>query len=153
MLPFLLTPLAAPQLAPRSFEPLPLGAIAPQGWLQDQLVRQASSLSGYISQTRGLGNAPPLYHGDSDVVNQSQWIGGDGWPGDHLDSNDQVCRCPPAQRHSQRSPHPLAPLVLRGSGLGTGRMEMRLSWRCSERPAPCTACPPTCRSTPSSTAA
>ena len=82
-------PSIAPHLAPRSFEPLPLGAIAPQGWLQDQLVRQASSLSGYISQTRGLGNAPPLCHGDSDVVNQSQWIGGEGWPGDHLDRNDQ----------------------------------------------------------------
>ena len=57
---------AAPALAPRAYEPLPLGAIAPHGWLQDQLVRQASSLSGYLCKTRGLGNAPPLFHGDSD---------------------------------------------------------------------------------------
>ena len=49
MLSFVSASLATPAtLAPRAFEPLPLGAIAPQGWLQDQLVRQASSLSGYL---------------------------------------------------------------------------------------------------------
>ena len=34
--------LEPPKLAPRTFEPLPLGAIAPRGWLLEQLVRQAS---------------------------------------------------------------------------------------------------------------
>lgn len=48
-------------LYPRIYHPLPLGSIAPQGWLLEQLVRQASSLSGYLSSTQGLGG----YHGDS----------------------------------------------------------------------------------------
>ena len=51
-------------LAPRVYEPLPLGSVAPQGWLLGQLIRQASTLSGYLSRTIGLGG----YHGDSDVV-------------------------------------------------------------------------------------
>ena len=42
-------------LSPRQYEPLPLGSIAPQGWLLDQLVRQAGSLSGYLSSTQNVG--------------------------------------------------------------------------------------------------
>lgn len=72
-------------LAPRAFEPLPLGAIAPHGWLLDQLVRQASSLSGYLSSTQGVGS---WFHGDSNVVNMTQWLGGPGWAQDHLDESD-----------------------------------------------------------------
>ena len=74
-----------PPLAPRTFEPLPLGAIAPQGWLLDQLVRQGSSLSGYLSSTRSLGG----YHGDSDVVNKTKWLGGTGGGPGYIASNDQ----------------------------------------------------------------
>ena len=65
-------PLVYPPLAPRAFEPLPLGAIAPHGWVLEQLVRQATSLSGYLSSTRHLGG----FHGDSDVVNKTRWLGG-----------------------------------------------------------------------------
>eukprot|EP00040_Diaphanoeca_grandis_P018239 m.95747 g.95747 ORF g.95747 m.95747 type:complete len:274 (+) comp26846_c0_seq1:87-908(+) len=63
----------APYLSPRTFEPLPLGSIAPTGWLLGQLLRQASSLSGYLSSTENLGGSD---HVDSNVVNQSRWIGG-----------------------------------------------------------------------------
>jgi hypothetical protein len=72
-------------LAPEALQPLPLGAIAPQGWLLDQLVRQASSLSGHLAVTRNLGG----YHGDSNVVNQSRWLGGPGGGPWFISSNDQ----------------------------------------------------------------
>ena len=60
---------ATSPLAPRAFTPLPLGQLAPQGWLQDQLVLQANSLAGYMSTSTFPG---------ADHVNQSLWIGGDG---------------------------------------------------------------------------
>lgn len=72
-------------LAPRVFQPLPLGSIAPEGWLLGQLVRQASSLSGYLSTTEGLGG----YHGDSNVVNMTKWLGGRGGGPSFISSNDQ----------------------------------------------------------------
>lgn len=74
-----------PPLAPRIFEPLPLGAIAPAGWVLEQLVRQASSLSGYLSGTQNLGG----YHGDSNVVNMTKWLGGHGGGPGYIASNDQ----------------------------------------------------------------
>ena len=41
------TSFAAPsKLVPKAFKPLPTGAIAPTGWLLDQLLLQANSLSG-----------------------------------------------------------------------------------------------------------
>lgn len=76
---------APPPLSPRVYEPLPLGNIAPQGWLLGQLVRQASTLSGYLSSTIGLGG----YHGDSNVVNMTQWLGGRGGGPGYIASNDQ----------------------------------------------------------------
>jgi hypothetical protein len=55
-------------LAPRAFEPLPLGQVRPTGWLRDQLQIQADGLSGHL-------------HEFWPDVARSQWIGGDveGW--------------------------------------------------------------------------
>ena len=39
------------KLAARAFRPFATGQIAPQGWLLDQLLLQANSLSGYMSQS------------------------------------------------------------------------------------------------------
>ena len=35
-------------LQPRAFQPLPVGAIRPAGWLQNQLLTQADGLSGHM---------------------------------------------------------------------------------------------------------
>ena len=64
-------PRPPPSLAPRSYKPLPLGNVAPRGWLLDQLVRQANGLSGVMPLSTFPG---------ADTVNQSLWIGGDGKP-------------------------------------------------------------------------
>ena len=57
-----------PHLTPCAFEPLPLGAIRPEGWLLNQLRIQASGLSGHLDEFW------------PDLV-QSAWLGGDaeGW--------------------------------------------------------------------------
>ena len=57
------------QLTPRAFEPVRLGDIAPAGWLAEQLVVQANSLSGYLAKSTFPG---------ADIINRSVWIGGDG---------------------------------------------------------------------------
>ena len=57
--------LAAP--APAAWSPLPLGALAPQGWLLEQLIRQANALSGFMPTS--------TFPGALDV-NTSLWVGG-----------------------------------------------------------------------------
>lgn len=59
-------------LAPSSFEAIPLGNVAPSGWLLEQLLLQANSLSGYMSKSTFPGAVD---------VNTSLWIGGDGKKG------------------------------------------------------------------------
>ena len=62
--------IAAPAtLAPKKFERPPVGAIAPQGWLLEQLLLQSNSLAGYLSDSSFPG---------ADHVNMSAWSGGDG---------------------------------------------------------------------------
>ncbi len=58
----------APALLQRAFDPLPLGAIRPTGWLSRQLRLQADGLTGHLDQ----------FWPD---VARSRWIGGDaeGW--------------------------------------------------------------------------
>ena len=53
--------------APPQWVPLPLGSIAPSGWLLDQLVLQANSLSGFMPSSTFPGAIR---------VNQSYWTGG-----------------------------------------------------------------------------
>ena len=55
-------PLSQP--APPVFKPLPLRSIAPSGWLLDQLVLQANSLSGFMPISTFPGAI---------TVNQSVW--------------------------------------------------------------------------------
>lgn len=61
-------PRPAAGLAAPAFQPLPLGAIRPRGWLQRQLRLQADGLSGHLDE----------FWPD---VSQSQWFGGtaEGW--------------------------------------------------------------------------
>ena len=59
-------------LQPKAFDLLPLGSTVPDGWLLNQLVLQANSLSGWM--------AISTFPGAVDV-NTSLWIGGDGKTG------------------------------------------------------------------------
>ncbi|MBP5675533.1 MAG: glycoside hydrolase family 127 protein [Bacteroidales bacterium] len=54
-------------LEPTSYAQLPLGAIKPEGWLKEQLQRQATGLTGNLDQVY------PQVMGDSNA-----WLGGDG---------------------------------------------------------------------------
>ena len=53
--------------APAAWSPLPLGALAPQGWLLEQLITQANALSGFMPSS--------TFPGALDV-NTSLWVGG-----------------------------------------------------------------------------
>jgi hypothetical protein len=57
-----------PPLAPLVYQPLPLGAISPRGWLEAQLKTQAQGLSGHLDE----------FWPD---IQKSAWFGGDaeGW--------------------------------------------------------------------------
>ena len=57
-------PAPLPQPARPMFAPLPMGSIAPSGWLLDQLVLQANSLSGFMPTSTFPGAV---------TVNQSVW--------------------------------------------------------------------------------
>ena len=54
-------------LAPQAFLELPLGDISPQGWLRDQLQRQASGLTGHLDERYARVVGP-----------RNGWLGGDG---------------------------------------------------------------------------
>ncbi len=53
-------------LAPNAFNPLPLGAVRPAGWLRQQLTVQANGLGGHLDETW------------ADVGPNSGWLGGTG---------------------------------------------------------------------------
>jgi len=57
------------QLLPRTFDPLPLGAIQPRGWLRNQLWIQANGLSGHLDEFW------------PDLGPDNMWLGGnsEGW--------------------------------------------------------------------------
>ena len=53
-------------LKPNAFDPLPLGAIEPRGWLRNQLELQANGLTGHLGEFW------------NDVGDNSGWLGGTG---------------------------------------------------------------------------
>jgi hypothetical protein len=78
------------KLAPMAFEQLAYGAVAPSGWLLDQLVTQANALSGWmpISQVRRPGGAVP-----------SKWWRRGGSPRDTPNLDMQPFKRPPRCSH------------------------------------------------------
>ena len=71
------------QPAPPVYKPLPLGSIAPSGWLLDQLVLQANALSGYMPTSTFPGAI---------TVNQSVWWNRSSTAASGTDQWLPVCR-------------------------------------------------------------
>jgi hypothetical protein len=63
------------KLSPKAYTPLPLGAVAPKGWLLEQLLLQANSLAGKMAVSQ--------FPGAKDI-NQSAWVGGPGTGGNTI---------------------------------------------------------------------
>jgi hypothetical protein len=63
------------QLSPKAYVPLPLGTVAPRGWLLEQLLLQANSLAGKMAVSQ--------FPGAKDI-NQSAWVGGPGTGGNTI---------------------------------------------------------------------
>ena len=91
-------------LQPKAFELLPLGSTQPSGWLLNQLVLQANSLSGWMAVSTFPG---------ADTVNSSLWIGGDGHKGGAC-RGSRACVCPAVSLAAlpRSAPHVLPPCCL-----------------------------------------
>jgi hypothetical protein len=63
------------ELAPKAYTPLPLGTVAPRGWVLEQLLLQANSLAGKMAKSQ--------FPGAKDI-NQSAWVGGPGTGGNTI---------------------------------------------------------------------
>jgi hypothetical protein len=120
---------AAPALADRAYDPLPLGAVRPRGWLRDQLELQAEALTGHLDEfwpdladnawrggdRDGWERGPyyadglvPLAHllGDPDLLAKA-----DGWIQGFLDAQTAAGRFVPAavdDGYDPRDPWPRA---------------------------------------------
>ena len=56
-----------PPLISKPFIELPLGAISPDGWLKDQLIRQKNGMTGHLDE---------IY--EAVMGKRNGWLGGDG---------------------------------------------------------------------------
>ena len=64
-----LSSITSADLAPRAFQPLPVGSVTPKGWLLAQLKLQAHGLSGHLSQVgKGQSCAHTTHEGDPVVL-------------------------------------------------------------------------------------
>jgi hypothetical protein len=63
------------KLSPKEYTPMPLGTVAPKGWLLEQLLLQGNSLAGKMAVSQ--------FPGAKDI-NQSAWVGGPGTGGNTI---------------------------------------------------------------------